>query len=158
VRWTDRVASKTRAHLPILRRCRPELLSCRLPEGVEGDDGFISELDDVVTHSRGFDRNLGFRCRVVKSRTRRLPGVESALLALSLRKASRHDRRENPQDPLAGPMRQPLMGAHESSLTGLPCYGDVEVEADRRTPITLGPIHFGWRWIVPPRYCPLPRR
>lgn len=145
VRWSQRVDVETTSFRAVKRSSPASLHHCCLPYGVEGDDGFLAEINDFLMNSRGFDPNRGFRVKVVKSRTRSLPGIEPALLAIYLREAFYSNA--------------PTVGLVSSLRPDIdPTYGNVQIDAHRRKPVTEDSILFGWRWIIPPGYCPLPIR
>jgi hypothetical protein len=56
-----------------------------IPFGSEGDDGLLVLHNDFPHFDKKMDRNMGLSCSVLGRTTRRLPGVESALLANALR-------------------------------------------------------------------------
>jgi len=58
--------------------------SLRLPNGSDGDDGWL--LPAVLWPATHWDRNFGFRCTVMSQLQRRLPAHSAALLAWTLRR------------------------------------------------------------------------
>lgn len=152
VRWGERCDFETKSHMPILRYSPAELKHCRLPFGEEGDDGFLCSIDDYLLSTRGFNKNFGWRTRVVRSPTRSLPGIEMALLANDLRQ-----REKDVCVPPYGGIASSLPVSGEEPLSSFWTHGNVEVSYYGRKPITESSIRYGWRWIIPAGYCPLPR-
>jgi hypothetical protein len=141
VRWTERTSLELLAKYPLYRAASPESSLCLIPEGVEGDDGFLVPIETLIASRAPLDANRGVRSRVITGKTRRLPGVELALLALELRRTS---------------MRSlPPSGVGDFLVDRLPTYGDVSLNAEQTA---ANSVQYGQRWIVPPGYCPLPRR
>jgi len=153
VRWAGRVHTETVAHLPVLRHSPQDLLRCRIPLGEEGDEGFLSSIEEFLQASKGFDASRGWRARIVRGRTRSLPGNEKALLADSLRTVG-YDIFE--PDPSGSRLAVGLK--YVLQITGSdPTYGDVVLDFYGRKPIDEVTIRYGWRWIIPAGYCPLRR-
>lgn len=166
-RWSERSDLTIDAHSILRRKVDSGFRLCLLPQGVEGDDGFLCATDEFVTTqfdqiqkirsnmsrkrfpkkvfelNKLWDPSRGFRAVVVTSLTRRLPGVESALLANSLRQV--HDF--NP-DVIYEP------SSWNEPLEGEASYGDV-IKNIRGSKPSDSESGFGRRWIIPPGYCPL---
>lgn len=141
LRWSDRVGVSSASHLQIRRSCPDPIRRCRIPYGADGDDGFLTAIEEL--DARSLNPNFGFKCTVLRESTATLPGIESALLALSLRRYG-YQMSE-----------LPVAKRHElpSPLGAEPSYGDIQVPLSKQQEETW---RFGHRWIIPPGYCPLP--
>lgn len=150
IRWSERTGIPTMSQAPLYRHSPRDFQRCLLPFGVEGDDGFLVDLTFLVESSREFCENRGIRLRVVSSVPRSLPGIESALLALTLRKTASID---HPVDPY---------GFNRSVMDTQPYHGNIELPPEKTAwrsslPRKTRESFFGKRWVIPPGYCPLPR-
>jgi hypothetical protein len=146
VRWASRVGQDPKDLAPasrLRRDCPKGLRACISPYGDLADTGFLVSLDEIFASTYRLDVNRGFRLRAVIGSTRRLPGVESAYLALSLRKL--HERHAE-KFPLGIP---PNCLDRQNYIDGKPVYaGDLHVSDEDPTRARLG-----WRWVVPPGVC-----
>lgn len=159
VRWSTRVGLRTDAHRPLYRNTPAALRLCLLPFGVEGDDGFLVDVETFVAEAKAVDKNRGYRSRVLKaSPLKRLPGVSEALLALRVRrsfwqpelkpaKASDPDDRRTVRHLTENPPER------RTSAEGPIEYGD-DIYVDGGDSPTDTPT-LGWRWVIPPGVCPI---
>jgi hypothetical protein len=145
VRWSDRVLCVTQSHRPAYRASSERFQRCLIPYGVEGDDGFLAPLEDLLALRYAHDSNRGIRCRVVQSFPRSLPGIEMALLAHRLRFGQYHGKVS------AMDYRDDFV------MEGEPSYGDIELAGLEESTSDLDAL-IGHRWVIPTGYCPLPRR
>lgn len=137
VRWALRtgVLHPSVAH-PARRLASADLSSTFLPYGVEGDDGFLADLSEIVGEpSVKVNCNRGIRCYVAKFATRSLPGIEPALLA--------HHFRFHETVHLSERLRRGRL----EDLPSLATYGDIDVPLEKTKAKVVG---YTYRWVYPP--------
>jgi len=138
-RWCMRIGIRVDM-LDCIRRKYPSPVF--IPYGVEGDDGYLRALEDVVSDPTiGFNDSLGWRCRVLKFRPKPFPGFEPALYALALRVKGVSPSDQN-------------FGFDLFRSDSIASYGDILIaEQTAKRVYTLG-----YRWVTPPGVCMLPIR
>lgn len=114
---------------PVVRRAwyyiyshQPSSRRFQLPQGVEGDDGWL--VDGELFNAVSQDLNMGLRCRVVLKPTRVYPGHELALLSWFFRRGS--------------------IWSPDHISSSEPSYGNVEFPPGKNAP-----LREGRRWVMP---------
>lgn len=97
----------------------------------EGDSGFVRDLTSLTYCAFSIDRNRGFRVGSLEPKSRRLPAIETALLAVDLRKRSRSHNR--------GYLEFVFPNAAK------PSYGDIELLSEKYVS--------RHRWVMPQGVC-----